>query len=216
MFEASGALQKMEGMKKIKSTSFHQYSWNSEVETTWISLNGWHHKTSSRYVASFFNIPTRNVQNMENKIMMETLWAINRHYSYITYIQRIYAYFQLFLHTFSSESMQNCYIFSNSQPPTSAKRTVFVSILKRLSLSSSTCALTGFFWLLSHVIYLKLTRALYEFLLSHSWLMGRRTFSVSQQPMPELFANWMLSTCALTRFFWLLSHVIYLKLTRVL
>mgnify|MGYP001183287323 CR=1 FL=1 len=28
------------------------------------------------------------------------------------------------------------------------------------SLSSSTCALTGFFWLLSHVIYLKLTRAL--------------------------------------------------------
>ena len=47
MFEASEALQKMEGMKKIKSTSFHQYSWNSEVETTWISLIGWHHKTSN-------------------------------------------------------------------------------------------------------------------------------------------------------------------------
>ena len=26
--------------------SFHQYSWNSEVETTWISLIGWQHKTS--------------------------------------------------------------------------------------------------------------------------------------------------------------------------
>ena len=47
MFEASEALQKMEGMKKIKSMLFHQYSWNSEVETTWISLIGWHHKTSS-------------------------------------------------------------------------------------------------------------------------------------------------------------------------
>ena len=46
MFEASEALQKMEGMKKIKSTSFHQYSWNSEVETTWINLIGWHHETS--------------------------------------------------------------------------------------------------------------------------------------------------------------------------
>ena len=47
MFEASEALQKMEGMKKMKSMSFHQYSWNSEVETTWISLIGWHHKTST-------------------------------------------------------------------------------------------------------------------------------------------------------------------------
>ena len=37
----------MEGTKKIKSMSFHQYSWNSEVETTWISLIGWHHKTSN-------------------------------------------------------------------------------------------------------------------------------------------------------------------------
>ena len=39
----------MEGTKKIKSTSFHQYSWNSEVETTWISLISWHHKTSTKY-----------------------------------------------------------------------------------------------------------------------------------------------------------------------
>ena len=43
----------MEGTKKIKSTSFHQYSWNFEVETTWISLIGWQHKTSSRGVANY-------------------------------------------------------------------------------------------------------------------------------------------------------------------
>ena len=36
---------KWRGQKKIKSMSFHQYSWNSEVETTWISLIGWPHKT---------------------------------------------------------------------------------------------------------------------------------------------------------------------------
>ena len=47
MFEASEALQKMDGMEKMKSMSFHPYSWNSEVETTWISLIGWHHKTSN-------------------------------------------------------------------------------------------------------------------------------------------------------------------------
>ena len=40
----------MEGTKKIKSTSFHHYSRNSEVETTWISLIGWPHKTSSMYI----------------------------------------------------------------------------------------------------------------------------------------------------------------------
>ena len=31
MFEASESLQQVEGTKKKKSTSFHQYSWNSEV-----------------------------------------------------------------------------------------------------------------------------------------------------------------------------------------
>ena len=36
----------MEGTKKVKSRSIHQYSWNSEVDTTWISLIGWPHKTS--------------------------------------------------------------------------------------------------------------------------------------------------------------------------
>ena len=50
MFETSEALQQAEGRKKYKSTSFHQYSWNSEVETTWISLIGWHHKISNMYL----------------------------------------------------------------------------------------------------------------------------------------------------------------------
>ena len=49
MFEASEALQQIKKKKKIKSTSFHQYSWNSEEETTWISLIGWHHKTFTIY-----------------------------------------------------------------------------------------------------------------------------------------------------------------------
>ena len=49
-FEAPEAPQKPSGTKKSKSRSFHQYSWNSEVETTWISLIGWHHKTSNKYL----------------------------------------------------------------------------------------------------------------------------------------------------------------------
>ena len=38
----------------------------------------------------------------------------------------------------------------------------------REALSSSTCALTGFFWLLSHVICLKLTKVLKECFLSQT------------------------------------------------
>ena len=44
-------------------------------------------------------------------------------------------------------------------------------------LRSSTCPLTGFFWLLSHVIYLKLTKVLYEFLLSQAeWWVAELLF----------------------------------------
>ena len=65
----------MEGTKKIKSTSFHQYSWNSEVETTWISLIGWHHKTSNNYLPIYsleklcftVLITLFNFQNFGNK-----------------------------------------------------------------------------------------------------------------------------------------------------
>ena len=52
MFEASEALHKVEGTKKIKTMLFHQYSWNSEVEKTWISLIGLPHKTSTAYAAN--------------------------------------------------------------------------------------------------------------------------------------------------------------------
>ena len=61
-------------------------------------------------------------------------------------------------------------------------------------LRSSTWPLTSFFWLLSHVIDLKLTKVLWECLLIQSWVMGSRTsFSVSQQLKPELSAKQMLS-----------------------
>ena len=39
---------------KFKSSSFHQYSWSSEVETTWISLIGWPHRTSINYLPYFW------------------------------------------------------------------------------------------------------------------------------------------------------------------
>jgi hypothetical protein len=39
--------------KNFKKMSFHQYSWNSEVEKTWISLIGWPHKSFIAYVKSF-------------------------------------------------------------------------------------------------------------------------------------------------------------------
>ena len=53
-FETSEALQKPAGTKKTKSRLFHQYSWNSEVETTWISLILWPHRTSNIYVCIVF------------------------------------------------------------------------------------------------------------------------------------------------------------------
>ena len=33
--------------------SFHQYSWNYEVDTTWISLIGWPQKTSNMYIVVY-------------------------------------------------------------------------------------------------------------------------------------------------------------------
>ena len=47
----------------------------------------------------------------------------------------------------------------------------------RHELWSSTCPLTGFFWLFSHVIYLKLTKVLYECLLSQAeWWVAELLF----------------------------------------
>ena len=50
MFETSQALQKPAGTKKLKSKPFNQYSWSSEVESTWTSLIHWPYRTSSMYV----------------------------------------------------------------------------------------------------------------------------------------------------------------------
>ena len=52
------------------------------------------------------------------------------------------------------------------------------------TLRSSTCPLTGFFWLLSHMIYLKLTRVLKVCLLSQSQLrteLSAKSISQSSQ-----------------------------------
>ena len=65
--------------------------------------------------------------------------------------------------------------------------------IKLTDVRSSTCPLTDFFWLLSHVIYLKLTKVSYECLLSQRWVMGSRaSFSVPQQLRPEHSSKWML------------------------
>ena len=45
------------------------------------------------------------------------------------------------------------------------------------------------------------------------WTNGHPKFGPPEQMVPNQFGS---STCALTCFFWLLSHVIYLKLTKVL
>ena len=55
---------KSRGDKKIKSRSFHQYSWNSEVETIWISLISWHHKTSNKLVQGTIKICKKHFHNL--------------------------------------------------------------------------------------------------------------------------------------------------------
>ena len=44
----SEALQWTVGTQKFKSRLFHQFSWNFEAETTWISLICWLHKVSTK------------------------------------------------------------------------------------------------------------------------------------------------------------------------
>ena len=53
---ASEALQKAAGTKKTISRLFHQYSWNSEVETTWKSLICWRHRTSTTYLVHTYTV----------------------------------------------------------------------------------------------------------------------------------------------------------------
>ena len=51
---------------------------------------------------------------------------------------------------------------------------------------SSTCPLTGFFWLLSHVIYLKLTRELIECLLSQASILNDKLQLYPKKPFGTL------------------------------
>ena len=64
----------MEGTKK-KSMSFHQYSWNSEVETTWISLIGWHHKTSSKHLSLVNKVGDKTVHCISKVLSDETVFV---------------------------------------------------------------------------------------------------------------------------------------------
>jgi hypothetical protein len=67
------------------------------------------------------------------------------------------------------------------------------------------CPLTSFFWLLSHVIYLKLTRVLQECLLSQSWVMSSKTVNYTK----NLFGTWQFGKIDV------LVNVIILKVARL-
>ena len=80
----------MEGTKKIKSTSFHLYSWNSEVETNWISLISWHHKTSNIHQWCFIH-PAFLAFNQDNACTMSLL-----HTNLLSYGLTCYKYYKVF------------------------------------------------------------------------------------------------------------------------
>ena len=65
----------MEGTKRIKSWSFHQYSRNSEGETTWISLVGWPHKTSNVYLGQVHSLPRYLIQFTLLGIQLTHHWS---------------------------------------------------------------------------------------------------------------------------------------------
>ena len=76
MFVLPRPRNKSRGQKKIKSRSFHQYSWNSEVDTTWISLIGWPHKTSIKQ--AFQWIPNIRKYLSIEQIIYEWLERVQR------------------------------------------------------------------------------------------------------------------------------------------
>ena len=79
--------------QKMKSMAFHQYSWNSKVlETTWISLIGWHHSTSSTYrplfshdslgtAAAWWLVYIISIRRTNWSPSLEPLWTKNREYT---------------------------------------------------------------------------------------------------------------------------------------
>ena len=58
---------------------------------------------------------------------------------------------------------------------------------------SSTCALTGFFWLLSHMIYLNLTKVLKERFLSQTLVMMSSIEVLFLSLRPEAWTFWKLN-----------------------
>ena len=63
---ASEALQKAAGTKKKILSSFHPYSWNSEVETTWKSLIDWRHRTFNIYLLQLSKNVAKTVASENN------------------------------------------------------------------------------------------------------------------------------------------------------
>ena len=50
-----------------KTNSFHQYSWNSEVETTWIISIGWPLRTSKTYICIKFRYSKKTTKIWPNQ-----------------------------------------------------------------------------------------------------------------------------------------------------
>ena len=75
-------------------------------------------------------------------------------------------------------------------------------------LRSSLCRLTCFFWLLSHVIYFKLTRVLEKCLFSQSWI-----DHVTQQPKETCQTTCReKNTCGNDIYFWITNNYLSIKL----
>ena len=63
--------------QKIILRWFQLYSWNSEVETTWISLIGWPHRTSNVYVQIWNLIfPLVDNHNVPIELWFLCTWSI--------------------------------------------------------------------------------------------------------------------------------------------
>ena len=86
MFEASEALQKPEGTKKIKTTLFHWYSWNSKVETTWKSLICWRHRTSNTYWGTYCQLGLNSKIELPKTLLKECNNSMEFNISGILYL----------------------------------------------------------------------------------------------------------------------------------
>jgi hypothetical protein len=114
---------KSRGQKKVKPKSFHQYSWNSEVETTWISLIGWPHKTSSKYVPAIFQRQAakwfRHLHSQHLltswQLHVQMLWLLGRaekkiRYNFNTYIGYYFLHLNTGLESFQDLNFRSVFI----------------------------------------------------------------------------------------------------------